>query len=300
MKILLLAISFAACAVFTPPCYSASYTVTTTNDSGPNSLRAIIITANGTAGPHTITFGNSGNFAGGGTINLATPLPVISNSVTITGWTNADGSNAVSVNGSALVFQPSSVNAINYLNIGGSLTNGQSLSLKACVVTHGGIWSTGILQMVSSSVISSPGVGVWNSGNATLNLANISFCNEGGIHNEGVMTVANSKIQSNVSINDGAGIYSLNSIQINLCQIVGNTAASGRGGGLYNSGTANIVFSEISANTALCFGGAIFNSGNLIASQSTLIGNTSIGGGGGNGGNSSWGGVVVEVGTVEG
>ena len=84
--------------------YAASYTVTTTNDSGPNSLRAVLTLANGATGSHTLSFGTTGNFAGGGTINLVSPLPQITQSVTITGWLNGGSSNAISVNGSPLVF----------------------------------------------------------------------------------------------------------------------------------------------------------------------------------------------------
>ena len=35
--------------------FATTYTVTTTNDTGPGSLRAVIATANGVAGPHTIS-----------------------------------------------------------------------------------------------------------------------------------------------------------------------------------------------------------------------------------------------------
>ena len=81
-----------------------NYTISTTNNSGPNSLRAVLTLANGATGSHTLSFGTTGNFAGGGTINLVSPLPQITQSVTITGWLNGGSSNAISVNGSPLVF----------------------------------------------------------------------------------------------------------------------------------------------------------------------------------------------------
>jgi hypothetical protein len=64
----------------------ATYTVTTTADSGAGSLRAAIASANGNAGTDTINF----NIAGSGvhTITLATALPTITGTVLIDGTTD--------------------------------------------------------------------------------------------------------------------------------------------------------------------------------------------------------------------
>src|SRR6185295_15901946 len=82
---------------------AATYTVTSTADSGAGSLREAITSANGNPGADTINF----NIVGSGvhTIAPATPLPNISDAVTINGYsqpgasanTNApnQGSNAV-------------------------------------------------------------------------------------------------------------------------------------------------------------------------------------------------------------
>ncbi|WP_152051616.1 right-handed parallel beta-helix repeat-containing protein [Tautonia marina] len=56
------------------------FVVTTTNDSGFGSLRQVILNANATPGPDEITF------AVNGTISLLTPLPIITDTVTIDGW----------------------------------------------------------------------------------------------------------------------------------------------------------------------------------------------------------------------
>ena len=91
----------------------ANYTVTTTNDTGPGSLRAVITTANGVAGPHTISFGNSGNLAGGGTIKCVSPLPQITQSVTIAGWRDPGAtSNAIAITGSPFVFGAGTSNTL--------------------------------------------------------------------------------------------------------------------------------------------------------------------------------------------
>jgi hypothetical protein len=66
---------------------AATFTVTSTADSGAGSLRDAIDDANGAAGFDTIAF----NIAGSGphTINLASPLPAMTFAVTIDGYTQA-------------------------------------------------------------------------------------------------------------------------------------------------------------------------------------------------------------------
>ena len=252
--------------------FANTYTVTTTNDSGPNSLRAIITTANGATGPHTISFGTTGNFAGGGTINLVSPLPVISNNVTMTGWRNGGSTNnTISINGSPLVFANGTVNSLQQLNIGGYITNGQSLTISGCVITNGGIQSTGILQVSSSAVVGSPTAGIWNYGNATLNNVTVSLCSGGGIYNAGAMSIASSQIFKNTSPTNGGGIYSTISIQITGCQIVGNsTTANGTGGGIFNGGIASISQSTIKDNSCWFGGGGIYNNGTLSMTEGLL------------------------------
>lgn len=277
-------------------CWGATYTVTTTNDTGPNSLRAIITTANGVAGPHTISFGNTGHFAGGGTINLLSPLPVITQSTSITGWRNPGaGTNAIAITGSAVVFGAGTSNSLQELDITGAVTNGQNLSVTECVITGGGIQSTGALQVISSSVVSSPSAGVRSSGNATLNDVSISLCSAGGIHNEGTMAIASCVISNNMNSGDGGGIYTSNSFQATGCQIVGNSTSTGRGGGIFNAGTASIVQSTIWSNTAYSgFGGGFYDKGRLSLVASVVAQNISKGqdGSGGGGGAACWGGGV--------
>jgi hypothetical protein len=268
---LLFSIFTAAIASIALTSHANTYTVTTTNDTGPNSLRAVITTANGATGPHTISFGTTGNFAGGGTINLLSPLPVISNSVTITGWSKGGSTNAISIKGSPLVFAAGTSNSLQQLNIGGYITNGQSLTISGCVITNGGILSTGILQVASSSVIGSPTAGIWNSGNATLNIVTVSSCSQGGIHNEGAMAIANSLITNNYIANaGGAGIYSQNTLQVTGCQIVDNLG-DGNGSGILNVGYASVLDSTIEGNyTWFGFGGGIYSQGTLYVARVLL------------------------------
>ena len=76
-----------ALAVAAGPIAAATFTVTSTADSGAGSLRQAIIDANNTAGFDTIAF----NIAGSGphTIALSTPLPAATFAVTIDGYTQS-------------------------------------------------------------------------------------------------------------------------------------------------------------------------------------------------------------------
>jgi hypothetical protein len=100
MKIPLIALVVAGISgAFTLP--AASFTVTTTNDSGPGSLRQAIQDANALPDADSIQFNIPGT--GVQTIALGTALPVVTNTVTIDGYTQpgshpntlATGSDAV-------------------------------------------------------------------------------------------------------------------------------------------------------------------------------------------------------------
>jgi hypothetical protein len=104
-RAILFAASFLAAA---SAASGANFSVTNTSDSGPGSLRQAIIDANGSAGPHTITFAVPGSDAGcdsGGvcTIHPATELPALDVTTTVDGYTQtgavansaASGTNAI-------------------------------------------------------------------------------------------------------------------------------------------------------------------------------------------------------------
>lgn len=82
-------------------CRSATFTVTTTADSGAGSLRQAILNANANPGPNTITFQISGTAPF--TIALSSALPSVTNSVTIDATTQPGFVSApvVELNGSA-------------------------------------------------------------------------------------------------------------------------------------------------------------------------------------------------------
>jgi len=85
----------------------SGFLVSNTNDAGPGSLRQAILSANATPGADVISFGIPGTDLH--TITPATPLPIITETVTIDGWTQPgydgrplielDGSNAGTASG---------------------------------------------------------------------------------------------------------------------------------------------------------------------------------------------------------
>src|ERR1019366_6206699 len=100
------------------PAAAATYTVTNANDSGPGSLRQAITNSNTAGGTNTITF------TVGGTITLASELPVITSAVTINGGGNNP---TVSGNNQFRVFfvdAPSATINISNLTIANGHANG--------------------------------------------------------------------------------------------------------------------------------------------------------------------------------
>lgn len=105
---------------------AATFTVTSTEDSGPGSLRQAILDVNAIPGPHRIEF----NLPGEGVHTLAplTALPTISNPVVIDGFTQP-GSRTNSVswgNDAVLLVRLDGINATNVLTAGLTLEGNRS------------------------------------------------------------------------------------------------------------------------------------------------------------------------------
>src|SRR5258708_1773835 len=89
------------------PALAGTFTVTNTSDSGPGSLRQAILDANANAGADTIVFGipgtdpNCNTTTGVCTIAPLTPLPAITDPVTIDGYTQTGATPNINAFGSA-------------------------------------------------------------------------------------------------------------------------------------------------------------------------------------------------------
>ena len=141
--------------------FAASYTVTSTNDTGPNSLRAIITTANAAIGSSIITFDSSGAFAGGGTVNLQTPLPLITNSLTITGVAGTPTVISGGGNLQLFTFAAGTTNTLSNLVLANGKTAGNGAAISNC----GSLFLTGCT--ISNNIATNAngcGGAIFNSG----------------------------------------------------------------------------------------------------------------------------------------
>ena len=126
---------------------AASFTVTNTNDSGPGSLRQVILDANASPGTDTITFNIPG--AGPHTIQPASALPTITDPVVIDGYTQPGAT--PNTNGPGL-----GINAMLMIELDGSMMGAEANGLH---ITGG---NSAVGGLVINSFGSSPGV--WASG----------------------------------------------------------------------------------------------------------------------------------------
>ena len=144
--------------------HAATFTVTTTSDSGPGSLRQAIIDANATGGGIIINFNTTGS------ITLASPLPAISTNMAIAG----PGTNLLSVSGNNLVrvlkLNIGTTNIISGLTIangratgyanGAAIANAGSLTISNCALINntnfggwgGAIYNSGALSILDSTI----------------------------------------------------------------------------------------------------------------------------------------------------
>src|SRR5262249_49478486 len=101
---------------------------------------------------------------------------------------------------------------------------------------------------------------------------------DAGIHNEGVLTIANSTFYHNTSAHSGGGVPNNRTLTITNSTFADNSAAN-NGGGVYNGtgDTLTIINSTFSGNAAPSGGGGVFNAGSATIHNS-IIANSPSGG----------------------
>ena len=150
-------------------------------------------------------------------------------------------------------------------NDGGGLRNGGSLTLTDCGFSQntstddgGGILNFGTLAM-TRCVVSN----------------NSASDSGGGLGNSGDLSMVDSTVASNQAGDGGGGLFNDGGMLSALaCVLNGNHAAGpGGGGGLDNQagGTASLVNSTLTANTAATNGGGIDDSGDLLQVESCTL-----------------------------
>lgn len=198
----------------------ATLTITSFEDSGPGTLRQAISDANATPGDDTIIFATNG------TIALASPLPPITENLSIVGA----GTNQSIISGGDSVqifyFNPGTTNTLSNLTIANGLASGYA--------NGGAIANAGNLTILGCALINNTNLFGWG----------------GAIFNSGNMTLSNSIVSGNRATAEsgsgisggtgggggaaglGGGLFStFGTVTLNGCVISDNASTAGNGGG---------------------------------------------------------------------
>lgn len=273
---------------------AATFTVTNLNDSGPGSLRQVILDANATADDDTIAFQSGLS----GTITLTTGEITISSNLTI----NGPGANVLAVSGNKntriFTISPGASVTIERLTLKDGATSGGD--------GGGGIYNAGGILTVSNSTLAGNsagggGGGIYNFG-GTVTITNCTISNNsegspqsgfggGGIaNNGGTLTVSNSTLSNNSTLSSyGGGIFNVNDGMLTVINstLANNSAQdnyTATGGGIanVNRGKATVINSTLAGNSATASGGIGNDSfSTLTVINSTLAGNSAQTDGGG-------------------
>ncbi|MEA5421270.1 CHAT domain-containing protein [Spirulina sp. CCNP1310] len=267
-----------------PKSWNGKLDLFTVGDVATPTLEAAINAANANASvPHTI------KFAPGITeIILTSALPTITRSMTITG----QGTNVtIRRDSTASDFRIFDVGAVattfDYLTITGGRYTGPASP-------GGGIFSLGAVTLnnstVSNNFTTGQGGGIGLSGvgailtvnNSTVS-GNSSDSNGGGIFTRGNITLNDSVVSGNVSINaSGGGIRSEGNVTVNNSSIDQNKATLGNAGGISSDQVVTLNNSTVSGNLANQLGGGLVGAqGVTLTNNSIVSGNSTNGDGGG-------------------
>lgn len=242
----------------------ATINVTSLSDSGAGTLRQAITDLNAQVGSHTITFTGLS-----GTITLASALPTLSRSMTITG----PGLSNLTISGNNLyrVFVLASTSFT--FNISGlTIANGRAAA------AFPGYLGGGIYNPVNGSVTS------------TLNIDSCYFtgCYSGfgvngigsAIYTQGNLTVTNTSFVNNTGVNTSVAVVA----SIGGTATIGNCTFSGNTGTPYynNANNACTIYNcTFSGNTSGSAGGILFSTfASVSLLSSTISGNTGTNGSG--------------------
>jgi CSLREA domain-containing protein len=195
--------------------------------------------------------------------------------ITVTSQISVTGSGPLVINGGDVITTSGGgTTSVFYVGTGSEMTLYHLVVLSGTAYAGGGINNAGMLSIRFSTIY----------GNAATVFG-------GGIFNTGTLNIANSTLLGNVAVQGGA-IYNQNGNIIIIDSSFNDNWLHedwAFGGAIYNSGNLVIKNSVFVNNQAhcgfLCFdsGGAIFNLGTMLITDSTLSGNSSYwspGGGG--------------------
>jgi hypothetical protein len=230
-------------------------TVSSLADSGPGTLRGVILTADAGSPSDKFTIG----FGVSGTIDLQTPLPDLNNSIAIQG----PGASSLTLERATGYSFTSAIVTVDA---------GQTASLSGLTVANGddgGVWNHEGTLTVSDCTLSA------NYGQSTSALANYG----------GTTTIVGSTFSGNSSGFFGGAVFNTSTgtavLTITSSTLSGNSSAEG-GGAIFNFGTLTVGGTTVSGNSAPFGGGIANNSGaSLTVDRSTVTGNSALFTGGG-------------------
>ena len=237
-----------ACLASAGPAEAAPFTVTNTNDSGAGSLRDALDDANLSGGADDISFNIPGS--GPHTIALATPLPSITEALTIDGSTGAD----------AAALAPTKA---VFLDGGGTTTNALTASASGVVIRGlaiGNFQSVAIAldsggAIVEGNFLGTDATGLIDQGNGAEGI----FVTGSGTNN--VIGGTTAAQQNVIAGNDSDGIL----IFGDQNDVVGNFIGVDRNGAPLGNGDDGIELASTAANNTI--GGTGAGEGNTIASN---------------------------------
>ena len=285
-----------------------TYTVTSTDDSGPGTLRQAILSANsdaaatpGSPPADTIVFSNSTaggaiNFFDGSqyTISLLGALPAITDPVTITG----PGATALTVaNLAAGSFQIFSTNpgAAYSVTMSGMTVSGGNSGTGAGVDDVSGSLTLTDMTLTGNSTSGNGGAVAITAAGGTLTLTNDTLTNNTGSNGGGVyvggagavVNITNTTMTGGKGF-DGGAIYLNSAATVTLTNstLANNSGAFGGAISVYSNSAAGLTInsSTLSGNTASSYGGAIYAfgamTGGFSITNSTIANNKAPTGGG--------------------
>ena len=232
---------------------SVTYTVTTTGNSGPGSLRQAILNANTTPGEDHIVFDLSGcTPTSPCVISLSSLLPVITDSLTMTG-----------TGMTSLVIDA---------NNGFRGLNAEDVPVSVADLT------------IQNGNTPGRGAGIRSFGELTLTrvqlLNNHAEDDGGGVFAGGDLKVSDSYIENNTSLSDGGGLYADSGLVLENTEFFSNTANS-YGGGAYGLELVSIHGGRFEQNHSGSEGGGLFANDTVSLTGTVFLSNTVDGWGGG-------------------
>ena len=283
----------------------STFTVTNLLDSGPDSLRAAVVSANANPGPDAIDFATTGTITlTSGELDITDSLTVGGpgvDALTVSGIGSPGLSNRVlhlSGNPTVLIANLTVANGWTASGNGGGISMaGGTLTLDHCTVAGN----------TSGTYV---GGGIYVAGGAlTLNQSTVSGNQAavgGGIFMQGGTLTLNQSTVSGNQAESGGGIYVAGgTLALDQSNVSGNQAEGGYGGGVYMGGGAlTLNQSTVSENSAASFsrsdyggggGGIYVVDGTLALDQSVVSGNSAEGSSYGYG---AGGGLYVAGGTL--